>query len=34
MRAQPNKDKPFILTTDASDITMGDVLSQLEESGK
>lgn len=34
MKAQPGKDKPFILATDASGVVMGDVLSQLEESEK
>ncbi|KAI5150472.1 hypothetical protein ENBRE01_1516 [Enteropsectra breve] len=33
-RAQPDKDKEFILTTDASDTAMGAILSQMDNAGK
>ena len=33
-RAQPDKSKEFILTTDASDIAMGAILSQRDDKGK
>ncbi|KAI5150401.1 hypothetical protein ENBRE01_1475 [Enteropsectra breve] len=33
MRYQPNFDKEFILTTDASDVAIGAILSQLDDKG-
>jgi hypothetical protein len=34
VRSQPDLDKQFIITTDASEVAMGAVLSQLDENGR